>query len=76
LLARPAAGSVRSYHPDWPATLGLSYVAIADSGLPLRPEHGQPAAWTSLEDPWESYFPEDPSRIRQHARWPAAEARR
>jgi 8-oxo-dGTP diphosphatase len=45
LLARPAVGSVRSYHPDWPATLGLSYVAIADSGLPLKPEHGQPAAW-------------------------------
>src|SRR5688500_2315318 len=35
LLARPAAVSVRSYHPDKPVTLGLSYAAIADPAAPL-----------------------------------------
>jgi 8-oxo-dGTP diphosphatase len=70
LLARPAAVSVRSYHPDRPATtLGLSYAAIADPGAPLVAEPGQPAAWTSLDHSWESCFPDDRSRIRRHAQW-------
>ncbi|MGC4948802.1 NUDIX domain-containing protein [Streptomyces sp. DT224] len=68
LLPEPAAATVRSYHPRWPATLGLSYAAIVDPGTPLKAESGQPAAWTSLGEDWESCFPEDLSRIRAHAR--------
>jgi 8-oxo-dGTP diphosphatase len=68
LLPRPAAVAVRSYHPDWPATLGLSYAASIDVVTPLAAEHGQPVAWTSLEQDWSSLFPDDPRRIRCHAR--------
>ncbi|MFD9223527.1 NUDIX domain-containing protein [Streptomyces sp. NPDC060064] len=73
LLPEPAAVAVRSYHPDWPVTLGLSYVAVADTTSPLIVENGQPATWMSLADGWESCFPDDPSRMRQHARWLARE---
>lgn len=69
LLARPAAVSVRSYHPDWPATLGLAYAAIVDIAAPLVAEPGQPLAWMNLDHQWEGYFPDDRSRIRQHAQW-------
>jgi 8-oxo-dGTP diphosphatase len=69
LLAQPAAVSVRSYHPDWPATLGLSYAAIVDPAAPLVAEPGQPVAWMNLDHQWESCFPDDPPRIRQHAQW-------
>ncbi|MCF3133799.1 NUDIX hydrolase [Streptomyces olivochromogenes] len=69
LLPQPAAATVRSYRPEWPATLGLSFVAIVDAATPLATERGQPAAWTALDADWASYFPEDASRIRRHARW-------
>ena len=69
LLAQPAAVSVRSYHPDEPATLGLSYSAIADPTAPLAAEPGQPAAWMNLDHPWESCFPDDRPRMRRHAQW-------
>lgn len=69
LLPQPAAATVRSYCPERPATLGLSFVAIVDAATPLATESGQPAAWTSLNDDWAGYFPEDATRIRQHARW-------
>jgi 8-oxo-dGTP diphosphatase len=69
LLAVPAAATVRSYHPDWPATLGLSYAAIIDRAAPLVAEAGQPAAWTELDSDWHGYFPDDPARIRQHGQW-------
>jgi 8-oxo-dGTP diphosphatase len=70
LLARPAAVSVRSYHPDHPAaTLGLSYAAIVDPAAPLVAEPGQPVAWMNLDHQWESCFSDDPSRIRRHAQW-------
>ncbi|MGW2477457.1 NUDIX domain-containing protein [Streptomyces sp. NPDC001665] len=69
LLPEPAAATVRSYHPQLPATLGLSYVAIVDSDTPLNPESGQPAAWTPLHEDWAGCFPEDPSRIRAYARF-------
>lgn len=70
LLARPAAASIRSYHPDHAAaTLGLSYAAIVDPAAPLVAEPGQPAAWTNLDHQWESCFPDDPSRMRRHAQW-------
>ncbi|MFJ7629211.1 NUDIX hydrolase [Streptomyces sp. NPDC097595] len=69
LLPEPAVATVRSYHPRWPATLGLSYVAIVDSSTPLNAESGQPAAWTPLHEDWAGCFPEDPSRIRAHARF-------
>lgn len=69
LLPEPAAAAVRSYHPDWPTTLGLSYAAIVEAASPLVPETGQPVAWMRLDRNWASYFPEDASRIRQYALW-------
>ncbi|MEU0195782.1 NUDIX domain-containing protein [Streptomyces afghaniensis] len=44
-------------------------LTIADAAKPLVAESGQPAAWTSLDEDWASCFPEDSSRVRQHARW-------
>ncbi|MER5405652.1 NUDIX domain-containing protein [Streptomyces sp. NPDC002769] len=69
LLREPAAATVRSYHPRWRATLGLSFVAIVDAATPLVTERGQPATWTSLDEAWAGYFPVDASRVRRHARW-------
>lgn len=68
LLPEPAAATVRSYRPEWSATLGLSFVAIVDAAKSLVAESGQPAAWTPLDEDWASYFPEDASRVRRHAR--------
>jgi 8-oxo-dGTP diphosphatase len=66
LLQRPAAVAVCSFHPDWPATLSLSYAAFADDAESVVAEHGQPVAWTPLDRDWDSFFPEDPARIRQY----------
>jgi 8-oxo-dGTP diphosphatase len=71
LLPEPGAVAVRSYHPDWPVTLGLSYAAIVDAATPVVAESGQPVAWMRLDRDWESYFPEDPARVRRHAVWMA-----
>ncbi|MFE7485014.1 NUDIX domain-containing protein [Streptomyces sp. NPDC057552] len=67
LLPEPAAVAVRSYRADWSATLGLSYAAVVDRGVALVAERGQPARWFSLEERWDSVFPADRSRIRDHA---------
>lgn len=64
----PAAVSVRSYRSDWAPSLGLSYVATIDRALPLSGEDGQPAAWVPLEHDWETVFPQDRDRIREHVR--------
>lgn len=72
LLPVPAAVAVRSYRADWSPTLGLSYAAMADREVPLGGEMGQPAAWTALDEEWESVFPEDRDRIRAHVRHLAA----
>ncbi|MFI2303022.1 NUDIX domain-containing protein [Actinacidiphila glaucinigra] len=69
LLPDPAAVAVRSYHPDHPVTLGLSYAAVVDAATPFVAEDGQPVAWTPLAEGWESCFPGDLLRIRQHAAW-------
>lgn len=69
LLLVPAAVAVRSFSPDWPVTLGLSYAAVVDASIPLTPEDGQPAAWMRLDQEWESYFPDDQPRMRQHVEW-------
>ncbi|MFG1959619.1 NUDIX domain-containing protein [Nonomuraea sp. NPDC049028] len=69
LLPEPAAVAVRSYHPDRPVTLGLSYAAVVDTAAPFVAEAGQPVAWKRLDEEWESYFPDDLSRIRRHATW-------
>jgi 8-oxo-dGTP diphosphatase len=66
LLDRPAAVAIRSFHPSLPLTLSLSYVAVADPAYPLAGEDGQPVAWTPVGRDWESYFPEDPARVRQY----------
>jgi 8-oxo-dGTP diphosphatase len=67
LLDRPAAVAVRSFHPQWPATLSVSYAAITDRGESLAGELGQPVAWRSLDQDWESYFPQDRARILRYA---------
>ncbi|MFD7624205.1 NUDIX domain-containing protein [Streptomyces sp. NPDC059802] len=76
LLSEPAAVAVRSFHPDWPVTLGLSYAAVVDVATPLVAEAGQPAAWMRLDEGWESCFPDDVVRIRQHADWMAGQVGR
>ncbi|WP_431676758.1 hypothetical protein [Kitasatospora sp. KL5] len=57
-------------------TLGLSYAAVVDRAVPLAAESGQPATWIRLDHDWESYFPEDPARMRRHAARLARHARR
>lgn len=71
LLPEPAAVTVRSYHPDWPVTLGLSYVAIVDRATPVVAEPGQPVAWKALAQAWESSFPDDRDRIGAYVAWAA-----
>ncbi|MEY9849505.1 NUDIX hydrolase [Streptacidiphilus sp. MAP5-3] len=66
LMERPAAVTVRSFLPRLPVTLSLSYAAIADPGLPLVAEAGQPAVWVRLDQGWDSCFPDDVLRIRQY----------
>jgi 8-oxo-dGTP diphosphatase len=73
LLSEPAAVAVRSFHPDWPVTLGLSYAAVVDVATPFVAEAGQPVAWMRLDEGWESYFPDDVARIRKHAAWMAGQ---
>ncbi|MEU9096764.1 NUDIX hydrolase [Streptomyces sp. NPDC048361] len=65
LLAIPAAATVRSYHPDWSATTGLSYLAVIDRQTPLNPEKGQPAAWQRLDEPWQGWFSDDRLQMKQ-----------
>jgi len=68
LLPQVAAAAVRTYHPDWSPTLGLSYAAVVPAALPLRGEDGQAAAWKSLAHGWESTFPDDVARMARLAR--------
>jgi 8-oxo-dGTP diphosphatase len=68
LLERPAAVAVRSFHPDLPVTLSLSYAAIGDPEQPLIAEAGQPATWMRLDQGWDSCFPDDVLRIRQYVK--------
>lgn len=74
LLSAPAAVGVRSYRADWAPTLSLFYSAVVDRAVPLGGESGQPPRWVSLDDRWDSMFPEDRGRIRAHARRLATEA--
>lgn len=69
LLQRPPAVMVRSYHPDWPHALGLTYAAIADPTELLVAEPGQAVGWRSLDEPWASSFPDDIERIRSYVAW-------
>lgn len=68
LHERPAAVTVRSFHPDLPVTLSLSYAAIGDPRQPLIAEDGQPASWERLDDGWDSCFPDDVLRVRQYVK--------
>ncbi|MEU9019258.1 NUDIX domain-containing protein [Actinomadura sp. NPDC048394] len=72
LMTAPAAVAVRSFRADWSATLSLSYAALIGRDVPLIGEDGQPPRWFSLEETWESVFPEDRDRIRAHVRRLAA----
>ncbi|MFH8462636.1 NUDIX domain-containing protein [Streptomyces sp. NPDC017991] len=67
LHAVPAAATVRSYRPDWPATAGISYVAVVDRRTRLAAEGGQPTVWHRLDEPWQGWFSEDRPRMRQCA---------
>ncbi|WP_405856904.1 NUDIX domain-containing protein [Streptomyces sp. NBC_01515] len=73
LLSEPASVAVRSFHPDWPVTLGLSYASVVDVATPFVAEAGQPVAWMRLDEGWESCFPDDVARIRKHAAWIAGQ---
>jgi 8-oxo-dGTP diphosphatase len=68
LLERPAAVAVRSFGPDLPVTLSLSYAAIGDPEQPLIAEDGQPATWMRLDQGWDSCFPDDVLRIRRYVK--------
>ena len=68
LFDRPAAVAVRSFLPELPVTLSLSYAAIASGSEPLTAEDGQPAAWTRLDGDWASHFPDDPHRMRAYVK--------
>lgn len=69
LLPRPAAAMVRSYHPDWPVTLGLTYAAVIGTETHLTAEPAQPAEWHSLDIGWESSFRDDRERMVAYADW-------
>jgi len=69
LLPRPAAVCVRSYHPDWELTLGLSYAAIVPRSIEPVGEDGQPVAWKRLESDWPSMFPDDRVRMQRYLSW-------
>lgn len=73
LLPRPAAVAVRSYHPDWSVTLGLSYAVVVDPVSQVAGEDGQPLAWKPLGDAWESVFADDRDRMLGYAAWLAQE---
>jgi 8-oxo-dGTP diphosphatase len=68
LAPRPSAVAVRTFREDWSPTLALSFSAITGD-VNVVGEVGQPAVWTSLTAGWVGYFPEDVSRVREHARW-------
>jgi 8-oxo-dGTP diphosphatase len=68
LLDRPAAATVRSYHPAWPLTLGLTYAAFAELDAPLVAEDAQTVEWKLLDERWTSSFPDDIERIRRYVK--------
>lgn len=74
LLPVPAAVGVRSYRADWAPTLCLFYATVIDREVPLSGERGQPPRWVSLDESWDSMFPEDRGRIRAYARRLAIQA--
>lgn len=51
----PAFAAARSYGHNWPATLNLSYWAVADPAAELVPEVGQPARWVDVRSAWRTY---------------------
>ncbi|WP_405624412.1 NUDIX domain-containing protein [Streptomyces sp. NBC_00076] len=69
LLGTPAAVTVRSYHPGWSATMGVSFMTVVDRGAELVPEEGQPAAWLRLDEPWQGWFSEDRLCMERCAGW-------
>ena len=69
LLPRPAAVAVRSLHPKWLPTLALSYATILPLSTQPIGEEGQPAAWKTLADEWDSTFPDDRDRILAYVTW-------
>jgi 8-oxo-dGTP diphosphatase len=64
---RPAYAAARSYRRDWPATLNLSYWAVADPARELRPEAGQPVRWVDVNTGWRTFHEADAAVIAQFA---------
>ena len=64
---RPAFAAARSYRRDWPATLNLSYWAIADPATELQPEAGQPARWVDVDADWRTFHKPDAALIARFA---------
>ncbi len=56
---RPAAVAVRSFHPDWPENLALSYSSVIQE-QEVFGEAGRPVVWICLRTGWSGYFSEDP----------------
>ncbi|MFJ5173013.1 NUDIX domain-containing protein [Streptomyces griseoviridis] len=67
LLAAPAAASLRVYRPEGQPVMSVSFVAVLDRVIPLRPEAGQPARWWPLDLPWTGWFAEDRPRMTDRA---------
>ena len=65
LADQPAFAAARSYRPDWPATLNLSYWAIADPDDVLDPEADQPARWVKLDGDWRTFHDADASTMNR-----------
>ena len=63
----PDFAAARSYRHDWPATLNLSYWAVAEPAAELVPELGQPARWVDVDGPWRTSHAEDSLVISRFA---------
>ena len=61
----PVAVTVRTYDPDWPETVGVTFLEVLDQRTELAPEKGQPAAWLPLDEPWQGWYCEDRLLMRQ-----------
>jgi 8-oxo-dGTP diphosphatase len=63
----PAAAAVRRFHTQWPKTLAVSYAGLVTE-VPCQGESGQPAQWMPVASDWGTFFPDDPDRLRRHAK--------
>jgi len=67
LADQPAFAAARSYRTDWPATLNVSYWAIANPEDILDPEADQPARWVKLDGDWRTFHDADALTMNRFA---------